>query len=101
MENIVEKVRERLPQEIVMKLNCTCYGAPWYETSYYPFKVLVKTICDVFNEERLFHPYTDFYDCVEVVNEITGLGFVADEDDENWDDRDLELEYLFDSEWFC
>lgn len=94
MEHIVEKVREKLPQEIIMKLNCVSYGSHWYESAYYPFMVLVKTICDVLHNEK---NKCEFDDCVDLVNEITGLSFVSDEDSDYWETDEERLEILFDS----
>ena len=98
MEQIVEIVKERLPQEILMKLNCTSCGSYWYETSFYPFTVLLETIYDVFVENNIFR--TSYYildDCVDVVNEITGLGFVTDPGSVWWDESDDRLLELYDN----
>ena len=89
--NIVDMIRERLPQEIRMKLNCVCNGGHWYESAYFPFKILVETICDVIYEEK--NDCCEYGECVDVVNEITGLSFEKDED--YYEEDDDELESLF------
>ena len=93
--DIVETVRERLPQEIMLKLNCVSYSSHWYESAYYPFMVLVKTICDVLYEEK--NKCCEYDECVDVVNEITGLDLFLYESDDNWDEDDERLYDLFSS----
>ena len=92
---IVDKVRERLPKDVLWKLTSSC-GVLWYETVYYPFYVLLETICGVFYEEyHNDYVHCGFDECIDIVNEITGLQFLKDDDE--WDREEEELQVLFDS----
>ena len=92
-KTVEERVLERLPEDVKMKLNVLNYGSVWYEYAYYPMSVLVDIVIDEMSDGgRKDVCYSGF---LEVINKITGLGFVENWN-EYWDDRDKELERLFD-----
>lgn len=91
-KTVEERVLERLPEDVKMKLNVLNYGSDWHEVAYYPMSVLVDTAIDEMGEGGWNRNVCE-YGVLEVVNKITGLGFVQ-EGDEDWDKRDGTLEEL-------
>ena len=90
---IEERVLERLPEDVKMKLDVLNYGSVWHEYAYYPMSVLVDVVIDELSDGgRKDVCYSGF---LEVINKITGLGFVEN-GDRDWDKRDGKLEELFD-----
>lgn len=89
---IEERVLERLPDEVKCKLNCLNYGCDWSEICYHPMAILMNVVIDELSMEQYD---IDFYSCVEVINKVTNLGFVSNEYDDDWDERDRKLEDLF------